>query len=232
MNCSEFESTLDELVDARGGQISAEAAAHRRSCPACAQLWRDHCLLDAAVKLWRPVEAPASLTDLVLRSLHDERPLLQPMRIEMEAAPRLPVRSGRWVVAATAACLAMACLFAVRNGDDERDRPMAHAPVALSNNSTTLANAAPVEVSDSVVALLADLKAEYRGLADETKATAQDFVAVLPQPVAWPNSALPGTGNEEASSQPVSEIGRSIGDQIGQAIGFLWQSVPSGDPSG
>ena len=232
MNCSEFEATLDELVDARGSQLSDAAAAHRQSCPACTQLWRNHCLLNAAVTLWRPVETPASLTDRILRSLHDERPLPQMKRVDMDVTRKPRERSGRWVVAATAACLALACLFAVRSGNVGRDRQMAHAPVAQTNNSTTLANAAPVEVSESVVALLADLKAEYRGLADETKATAQDFVAVLPQSVTWPNSGLSGTEINEASPQPVAEIGRSIGDQIGQAIGFLWQSVPSGDPSG
>ena len=232
MNCSEFESTLDELVDARGSQLSDEAAAHRQSCPACTQLWRDHCLLNAAVKLWRPVAPPASLTDLVLLSLREEEPSSKSIPITMNMPSRSAVRSGRWAVAATAACLALACLFAVRNGDVGRDRPMAHAPVAQSNDSTTLANAAPVEVSESVVALLADLKAEYRGLADETKATARDLVAVLPQSVVWPNSVLISGDGDEPSSAPASEIGRSIGDQIGQAIGFLWQSVPSGEPSG
>ena len=232
MNCSEFETTLDELVDARGRQLSDAAAEHRQSCPACTQLWRDHCLLDAAVKLWRPVEVPASLIGLVLRSLHDERPLSQPKRIELDVALRPQARSGRWAVAATAACLALVCLFAIRSGNDGRDRPMAHSPLAQSNNPTTLANAAPVEVSESVVALLADLKAEYRGLAEETNATARDLVAVLPQTVAWPNPVLTNGDGDEPSSVPAAEIGRSIGDQIGQAIGFLWQSVPSGEPSG
>ena len=232
MNCSEFETTLDELVDARGRQLPDAAVEHRQSCPACTQLWRDHCLLDAAVMLWRPVEVPVSLSGLVLRSLPDERPLLQSKRVEMDVASRPQAHAGRWAVAATAACLALACLFAVRNGDVGRDRPMAHAPVAQSNDSTTLANAAPVEVSESVVALLADLKAEYRGIADETTATARDLAAVLPQSVAWPNSVLTNGDGDEPSPALASEIGRSIGDQIGQAIGFLWQSVPSGDPSG
>ncbi len=232
MNCSEFESTLNELVEARGGQLSDAAAEHRQSCPACSQLWRDYCLLDAAVTLWRPVELPASLTDLVLRSLHDESLRSQPKRLESATASKPQARSGRWAVAATAACLALACLFAVRNGDDGRDRPMAHAPVAQSNDRTTLANAAPVEVSESVVALLADLRAEYRDLADETRATARDLVAVLPQTVAWPTPVLTNGNGDEPASAPASEMGRSIGDQIGQAIGFLWQSVPSGEPSG
>ena len=226
MNCSEFETTLDELVEARGRQLSDAAAEHRKSCPACTQLWRDHCLLDAAVVLWRPVEVPASLTDLVLRSLRDENQLLRPKPIEVMVS-KSQTRSGRWAVVATAACLALACLFAIRSGNDRNDRS-----IALTNNSATLTNAAPAEVSESVVALLADLKAEYRGLADETTATARDLVAVLPQSVTWPNPVLTNGDGDERSSAPASEIGRSIGDQIGQAIGFLWQSVPSGDPSG
>lgn len=232
MNCSEFEITLDELVDARGRQLPDAAAEHRQSCPACAQLWRDHCLLDAAVVLWRPVEAPASLTDLVLRGLREVSPLSPPKRMEMDVASRPQPRSGRWAVAAVAACLALACLFTVRNGDVGRDRPMARALIVPSNGPATLANAAPVEVSESVVALLADLRAEYRGLADETSATARDLAAVLPQSVAWPHPGLTGGSSDEPSSAPASEIGRSIGDQIGQAIGFLWQSVPGGEPSG
>ena len=94
MNCSEFETMLDELVDARGGQLSDAAAEHRQSCPACTQLWRDHCLLDAAVMLWRPVEVPASLTGLVLRSLPDEYPLPQPKQIELDVASRPQAHSG------------------------------------------------------------------------------------------------------------------------------------------
>ena len=231
MNCSEFEATLEALVESRGSRMTDEAAAHRQSCPACTQLWRDHCLLDAAVTLWRPVEAPASLTDIVLRTLSDDGPLLSPKQAEIEIGSRPQAASGRWVVAATAACLALACLFAVRQGGDERDRPMARRGNS-SDDRTSLTKAAPVEVSESVVALLADLKAEYRGLADETRATAQDFAAALPQPMSWPNVPLPGGEMEDASPQPVSEIGRSIGDQIGQAIGFLWQAVPGDDPSG
>ncbi len=231
MNCSEFETALQALVEVHGNPLSDAAAAHRQSCPACARLWRDHCLLDAAVTLWRPVEPPAGLADFVLRSLHDET-LLPPLkRVEIDVAVRPQPRSGRWVVAVTVACLALACLVAVRPDRDERDRPMVRVPVVQPGDTSPPASATPVEVSESVVALLADLKAEYRGLADETRATARDFVAVLPQPVTWPNPALPGGEVDEPPSQPVSEIGRSIGDQIGQAIGFLWQSVPS-DPSG
>jgi hypothetical protein len=67
-------------------------------------------------------------------------------------------------------------------------------------------------------------------LADETTATARDLVAVLPQPAEWPVGLATEPPNTEPSSSPVQEIGRSIGDQISQAIGFLWQTVPSSVP--
>ena len=95
-----------------------------------------------------------------------------------------------------------------------------------------------VQVSESVVAVLADLKAEYQELANETTATARDFAAVMPQSVAWPVAVLPVRDARPADDaanpvpQPSADLGRSIGDQIGQAIGFLWESVPSRVPSG
>lgn len=232
MNCSEFETALDVLVEARGRRLSDGASEHRQSCPACAQLWRDHRLLDAAVVRWRPVEAPASLTDLVLRSLGEKNPPPHPMRVELEVACRPQTRSERWAVVATAACLVLACVFAVRWGDVGRDRATAHVLVTRPDALTSVANGVSVEVTESVVALFADLQTEYRGLADETQATARDLVAVLPPSVSWPDSLLTNGDGDEPSSAPAAEIGRSIGDHIGQAIGFLWHSVPSGEPSG
>lgn len=227
MNCSGFETALNELADSRGRQLPPEATEHCQSCRACTQLWQEHCLLNAAVRLWRSVEVPLSLADGVLQNLRGESPRSSLDRIELEVVSKPQARSGRWAVAATAACLAMACLFAVRSGNVGHDRP-----AALSKSSSTPTNAVPVEVSESVVALLADLKAEYRGIADETTATARDLASVLPQSMTWPAPVLTNGDADESTSAPASEIGRSIGDQIGQAIGFLWQSVPSGEPSG
>ena len=262
MNCSEFEAVLHERVESRRSPLSDEAVAHRQSCPACESLWRDHCLLESAISAWRPVEVPASLSDRVLRSLDggrssslsDEMPtVLLGSRSFEPADPRSTVPAPRhsrrtnWAVAATVACVAMACWIATRRIDPLREggatvartTPNGGRPLTGERSSVgTGTEVSEVGVSESVVAVLTDLKAEYQELANETTATARDFAAVMPQSVAWPRTVLPvGEGllandGTEAAPQPGAELGRSIGDQIGQAIGFLWETVPNRVPSG
>lgn len=256
MNCSEFEAVLHERVESRRSPLSDEAVAHRQSCPACESLWRDHCLLESAISAWRPVEVPVSLSDRVLRSLagpstplSDEMPtvLLEPGSLEPAALPRRQWRRTNWVVAATVACVAMACWIATRRIDPLRDdgatvaRATPNASRSLTGEQPSISTGTEVSevgVSESVVAVLTDLKAEYQELANETTATARDFAAVMPQSVAWPRAVLPvregllANDGTEAAPQPGAELGRSIGDQIGQAIGFLWETVPNRVPSG
>jgi len=230
MNCSEFEAMLDERLDGRGAPLPFEATAHRQTCSSCARVWQGACLVDAAVRAGRFVEPPASLTARVMSSLSEfeTSSRLTPARLES----RTQSHAGRWAVAAVVACLVLVCVIAGRNGDVGRGGQLARTPNMLTDGAGLFAGSPPTEVSESVVALLADLKAEYRGLANETTATAQDFVAVLPQPVAWPNASSSEPEEDSLASPPVSEIGRSIGDQIGQAIGFLWQTVPGEAPAG
>lgn len=256
MNCSKFEVVLNEQIDSRRSPLSEEAVTHRKSCPACESLWRDHCLLESAISAWRPVDVPASLSDRVLRSLTgpsapltDEMPtvLLESRSLEPAVLSRRQSRRTNWVVAATLACVAMTCWMATRRIDPLREdgtavaRTTPNARRSVTGGQPSLGKGAEVSevgVSDSVVAVLADLKAEYQELANETTATARDFAAVMPQSVAWPRAVLPvreeisedhGT---DAVPQPGAELSRSIGDQIGQAIGFLWDTVPSRVPSG
>lgn len=256
MNCSEFEVVLNEQIESRRSPLSEEAVAHRKSCPACESLWRDHCLLESAISAWRPVEVPASLSDRVLRSLAgpltpltDEMPtvLLESCSLEPAVLSRRQSRRTNWVIAATVACVAMTCWMATRRIDALREggatvaRTTPNANRSLTGGQPFIGTGTEVSgggVSDSVVAVLADLKAGYQELANETTATARDFVAVMPQSVAWPRAVLPvreeipedhGT---DAVPQSGAELSRSIGDQIGQAIGFLWDTVPSRGPSG
>ena len=256
MNCSEFEAVLHERVESRRSPLSDEAVAHRQSCPACESLWRDHCLLESAISAWRPVEVPVSLSDRVLRSLagpsaplSDEMPtvLLESGSLEPAVLPRRQLRRTNWAVAATVACVAMACWIATRRIDPLREggatvartTPNGGRPLTGERSSVgTGTEVSEVGVSESVVAVLTDLKAEYQELANETTATARDFAAVMPQSVAWPRAVLPvregllANDGTEAAPQPGAELGRSIGDQIGQAIGFLWETVPNRVPSG
>ncbi len=255
MNCSEFEAGLHELVVSHSQQHSHEALAHQGGCPACETLWRDHCLLESAIAAWRPVEVPATLCDRVLQSLSGYSspslasvalPSLSPHLNEPAVEPAnrslRPPRRTRWVIAATVACIAMTCWMATRSNNLLREPAgmiaRVHPVVDPDVPRQRMAAVSEVGVSESVAAVLADLKAEYQELANETSATARDFAAAIPQSVAWPSAVLPMRdtipSNDGADIAPQAgvEIGRSIGDQIGQAIGFLWESVPGRVPSG
>jgi|GEM_PF-2314050 len=256
MNCSDFEAVLHEQVESRRSPLSDEAVDHRQSCPACESLWRDHFLLESAISAWRPVEVPALLSDRVLRSLagplsplSDEMPtvLLESRSLEPAVLSHRPSRRANWVVAATVACVAMTCWMATRRIDPLREGGAAVARTTPNDGRSltgerssvgTGTEVSEVGVSESVVAVLSDLKAEYQELANETTATARDFAAVMPQSVAWPRAVLPvregllASDGTEAAPQPGAELSRSIGGQIGQAIGFLWETVPNRVPSG
>jgi hypothetical protein len=161
-------------------------------------------------------------------------------------------RRHKAMIVATAACLLVLCAVAIsrrdftqnmeaRNNSDviaghsKHDLQLAAKPLRRSEVSTQIAERG---VSESVVAVLADLKAEYQELANETSATARDLVSVMPVPISWGSPMTPSSGTTELDrsndndSSSTFELGRSIGDQIGQAVGFLWETVPSRDPAG
>lgn len=255
MNCSEFEATLHQLVESHDQQHLHEALNHRDGCRACESLWRDYCLLESAIAAWRPVTVPTTLSDRVLQSLtgrssRSMAPVALPSlpshlnRPTIEQAHHSPRRQHRssWAVAAIVACLAMTCWVATHSSNPLRDpaEPIARTPPFDERDQTRerMAAVTEVEVSESVVAVLADLKAEYQELANETAAAARDFASVIPQSVAWPGTvspardSLPANEGADTAVQPGVELGRSIGDQIGQAIGFLWETVPGRVPSG
>lgn len=227
MNCSEFERELEQLVETRGNALPAAALNHCSQCAVCQQLWNDHQLLTAAVTLWKPVIVPASLADGVLDQLRDLR---QP-----EPANRAKARSasgqGRIAVAAAAVLLAVLGFGMTRWSGSIGDQLALQQPDRAS---------APLEVASSMAAVFDDLRTEYRGLADETSATARDLAITMPSTasvVPWVDAnPLAGSTstNDETSASPhaVTALGNSIGTQISQAMDFLWTSVPDEVPRG
>ena len=233
MNCSEFESNLEELVEVRSEMLSDSLATHVRECAACGQRWRDHQLLAAAVRVWRPVVVPQLLAESVLKQLHRDH---QP-RTASDTRPG--TRTGtRWVVVTiAAACLLMLFGFGV----SRPTRPTGSGGMAAGRTPESQ------EVTSSVVAVFQDLKSEYRELAAETSATARDFAIVIPVPsnAAWSDMGLAdpttrpvdttdsspdeSTGNQRPPGA-VTALGRSIGSQISQAMDFLWVAVPDDIP--
>ena len=233
MNCSEFENELMQLVESRCVALTDQAATHATECSACAERWREHRLIDIALAAWRPVLLPPSLADTVLAQLLAERsPVLM-------ASRSLAANRSRWMVVAAAACLLAVLGFGMATIPSSGNRSFAlRQDRSSSQQPSDISKQSSVEVVSSVAAVLDDLRTEYRELAAETRATAREFAVVIPPSpvVPWMNENNSDRAPENiADAVPpgmVSVIGRSIGTQIGQAMDFLWVTVPDTVPRG
>lgn len=233
MNCSEFESSLAALVESHGEQLSRAMASHSSECAECGQRCRDHQLLVAAVRAWRPVSVPGFLAEAVLEEL----------RCGERSSPRStrglrPSTGTRWMVVMIAAASLLLVLGLGMTGPTS---PSGLAPMVAIRTSES------VEVASSVAAVLQDLKSGYRELAEETTATAREFAVALPAPSSAPWTEIGlvepvvksvdtvDQANEHHADIPpgaITLLGRSIGSQIGQAMDFLRVAVPEDVPRG
>lgn len=230
MNCSEFEAELYQLVETRGDVLSSAAVQHVEDCVGCRTRWRDRQLIDTALQALPSVQAPDWLADAVMRQLLPGGSV-EPMRSPGVGTGVRSGRRGQWL----AVSIAAACLFVLISLGERRqlDR-VTGVPV-----TPPVVAGPPVEVAKSVAAVFEDLRAEYRELAAETNATAREFAAVLPPNVttSWMSNApaVELDSPAERSAPPpgaVTEIGRSVGNRIGQAIDFLWVAIPETVPRG
>jgi hypothetical protein len=231
MNCSDFERELDLLVETRGADISGPGAAHAAECQQCRTRWAEHRLLERAVSAWKVIPA-VSMVDAVLEQCTET--VLMPPRV-----PPSTSRGVHWAaVAMVAACLLIVVGIGVIPSPDAG--PGSHG----ATNEASVSRAEPIEVASSVAAVLDDFRTEYRDMAAETSATARDLAGVIPvasvstwSPAGFADP-LPGavSSNDlpEQSKSPgaVTEIGRSIGTQLVQAIDFLRVAVPDDVPAG
>ena len=237
MNCSEFEFELEQLVETRRHRLSDSGKQHIDECPACLGRWQDHRMIESALQAMPQVEPPAWMVDSVLRGLLRDDSRENPHPIVVEPSPRSG-RRGKWIVVSAAACLFAVVGVGLLSQQGSRQ-------LALDPSREHLTEAATVEVATSVVAVINDLRAEYRDLAAETSASARDFAAVLPPGGAavWNSNerlrreseqapAMTNAIDRASSTGAVSSIGRSFGDQIGQAMDFLWAAVPETVPRG
>ena len=233
MNCSEFENELEQLVESRCIALTDHAATHTTECGACGQRWRDHRLIDIALAAWRPVPLPPALAETLLAQLLAERNPL-PMVTRSTAAHR-----SRWTVVAVAACLLAILGFGMSTIPGSGNRTLAlRQGGSPTPQPSDISRQSSVEVVSSVAAVLDDLRTEYRELAAETRATAREFAVVIPPSpvVPWVNEhnsdRAPENIADAVPAGAVSVIGRSIGTQIGQAMDFLWVTVPDTVPRG
>jgi hypothetical protein len=254
MNCSEFDVELDQLVESRTGSLTDCAVAHAESCDTCRRRWLDHRLIDAALVAWRPVQSPSTLKESILAELAAEQTWMDGNRpVGSDGIPakvsRVEARMRWMAVSVAAACLLMVLGLGVATRPGSVDRRLSLRnggdPVRLTHLPVPTSDA--IEVASSMEEVLNDLRTGYQELAAETTATAREFAVTIPAApvVSWGEAGLPNvglkavdpngppSGNADAAARgAVTEIGRSIGTQIGQAMDFLWVAVPESLPRG
>jgi len=71
MQCSVFQSLLDQAIESHSDSVSLEVQAHGSTCsnPACAQAWIEHSLLSRVVPDWQAALPQVDLTTRVLAEL-------------------------------------------------------------------------------------------------------------------------------------------------------------------
>jgi hypothetical protein len=231
MNCIEFEIAVEMAVEQRQPLDSA-LLEHAQSCPECQQVWEMHQGLESALTVWRFAEAPAGLADAVLRDLgrpelteSSEIPLVSLPRTSSTVRTAKSNRSSSVAILAMSACLMIAAVFVVRAS---RQGSVDLAQQKLRSNDSTAA----VDLPGTLTEVLSELKSEYSGMAVETTTAAREMVNAIPRPETV--AMLPDADEfplNEASSE-MTRILKPIGTQVGSALGFLWQAVPSEIPSG
>ncbi len=89
MQCSLFQSLLDQAVESHADSVSAEVRAHGTACSnaACRQEWADYSLLSRAVADWQSGLPQVDLSDRVLAELFPVAPSV--VSSEATAAPAL-----------------------------------------------------------------------------------------------------------------------------------------------
>lgn len=243
MNCSEFETELEQMVESRAATLTDFASSHLSQCAACHQRWNDYRLIESALLSWRQIPKMSSFADRLIQQLGEEQ---STRRVPASMVPPKSAATGNaWIaVVAAAACL----ILTVGLGTGLRSRTTQQSLTRVQNVDAHSSDVRPIEssqmgVASSVAAVLDDLRAEYQELAAETSATARDFaVALPPAPLStWPDSqpkattettGVPEDTGVQPSSGTVSALGRSIGTQISQAMDFLRVAVPDNVPRG
>jgi hypothetical protein len=210
MNCTTFETWLEESVGERDRTLPSSAAAHLSGCPACRARWAAEVQLDRAVALWQRAPQPASeaAKSVVVAVLADRNSVVLPAPRSSASAPR---RGVLWsAVACGIAALAVTAWH--------RPTPDRTAPALTDVPADTL------PVSDSVVALWTDVGRTSQSVAEETLHSLEEFTALSAR-------SLPTVPVTEPASVPAAPAWRSLSEPIGErvntAFGFLGDVLPN-----
>lgn len=217
MNCSEFERSLDDLVESHGDRLTPEAERHRADCPACAALWQEHHRLEAAVRAWRGQTPAIDLTSRVLAEL-------QPV------TPRR-FRSSRGLVLATGltATAAATLLLAVWPGWSTKPGPVAMAVVP--DEIVPGGDSGGVDLTESMVELWQEVKDSTPALPDPLRPVLPHVEDVWPMVVSREESAAPTEPAPRAAAEVRTPLSTVVRQRVTSAFGFLGQTLPA-EPRG
>ena len=217
---------------------------------------------DAANSFVESVSPPRGLADSVLEEclLRDHRSQPVPQSAQMTSAIELVTqapsvstlrsiatnqafsphsRSAGFSIACVSACLLVAVLSTIRMSERNQEglarvdsRLRTQGSIALPSHTHSSDAQATVNVSETLNAVISDLRFEYDEMATETKIVAREFVRVIPNRLPVVSPREPEEVPDRPSTSEVVRIWQPIGSRVESALGFLWQAVPSEVPSG
>jgi hypothetical protein len=259
LNCTKFEErlmlaveehqTLGDAFDEESEPQSAEwreLRAQAHACPHCRQLWNEFALLERVLPAWKSQIPKVNLADAVLARWREEQsPGSHAAPQDAAAKPKNQRKpNGRFLfslmLAVAVAVLASVPFWFVPDSND--GIPGTMFPVAITDPpplpdklDDPTANAPRPKESEQPPdwqALAQDASSAYRVLASDAAdsfASAAVFV-----PARKPAAEAPKPDTPRPASGWVEGIGtglKPIGQDVGRAMGFLFEALPSDPPT-
>ena len=229
MNCPEFHSALDRLVEQHAAldRLSDPLRQHADRCDGCRHYWQTQVMLNGAIHHWRTDTPEVDLTDVVLSRVAEEADWRsQPTPV---ASPSKPHRMAGFVWPLVA-CLCVLCvgigwIIAHRSGDDSNNTPgLAEetdpSPIETESPVTRLEPQHSETRRQELVAVVDDAGSAYQTLVNDTTETLGDFKLLV---TAWvpSSSASTDTGAAELPTEAESSWLDELRDLEGVKQGLV-----------
>ena len=235
MNCTEFEQELIEQVEASDALWSEGAARHLAECPRCRSSVKALSTLDQAITAWKSTPLPSPPTEKLVAILrHEAASLSQPMIVRSERPSSTQWSAASWMTTA-AACTLLLMGWTLWK-QPAIPQPDSGLPALASSADETL------PVTTTVADLWHGVRDRSATVARQTLSSWDQMPAIAPmtntelppnldpdfQPVMTQHSAIRSTSSELLSGW--SNLSKPIGQQVGTALQFLGQVIPTDPP--
>jgi hypothetical protein len=243
MNCTRFNDAFKRSIEMRG-PLEAEANDHLAECADCRLEWQTQSQLDLMIARWQTVGLTRDFADPVLAELArlDVATKLPESNLiaDRDATTTRSIVSGLngsvsrpgmrlGVLGSVAASLMAATLF-FSQFERQPTELLTGVPPVIPRDSAIAE--VRLDVSQTLSEVLADLRSEYREVADETRSVALDLVNSIPGRVEIPDQSMLSDIEIPTTPRDVGQMWRPIGSRVETALGFLWQAIPQEIPPG